>query len=154
MQENCLAPRQRQSIRFWTGFCADLRQRGIQLESLEPRRSDYKHYRDFPIGIRGVAVRARQQVRAGQNVGKGLSAAFVLKGGNHIQASQVLQAQQAEIENEFGESLSWYPVRSETQVNTRNWDVDVTNETDWPNQYEWLATQLKKLVEVFRPRML
>ena len=63
---------QRQSRRFWTELCVYLRQRGSQLESLDPMVSDYKHYRDFQIGIPGVAVRARQRVR------KGLGAALIL----------------------------------------------------------------------------
>ena len=145
--------RSEQSKRYWAGLCDYLRRRGSQLESLEHRQSDNKHYRDFRIGIRGVAVRARQQVKDGQNVGRGLSAAFILDGRNHTEESQLLQEQQVEIEIEYGESLSWYPVESETQVNTRNMDVDVRNEADWPNQHEWLAANLKKLVEVFRPRI-
>ena len=66
----------------------------------------------------------------------------------------MLQEQQAEIENEYGESLSWYAVKKENCVNVATMDVDVTDETDWPNQHKWLATKLKKLVEVFHPRIL
>ena len=71
---------------------------------------------------------------------------------------QSLKEQQAEIENECSESLSWYAVSSEKRVTfinaDTNADTDVTNETDWGNQHEWLATNLEKLVEVFRPRIL
>ena len=42
--------RSEQSRRYWAGLCVYLRQRGSQLESLEPMVSDYKHYRDFLIG--------------------------------------------------------------------------------------------------------
>jgi len=73
MQENCSAtPRKRQNRRFWARFCDDLRQRGSQLESLEPMVLDYNHYRDFRVGIPGVVVRASQRVR------KGLGAALIL----------------------------------------------------------------------------
>lgn len=141
-------PRDRQCRRYWTGLCDDLRQRGSQLESLEPMVSDYKHYRDFRIGIPRLAVRAGQRVKGG------LSAALILRGSNATAEFQALQEQQAEIEQECGESLSWDILSSENQVNFGNMDVDVTNETDWPNQHEWLATKLEKLVEVFRPHIL
>lgn len=156
MQENRFeTPRERQSRRFWAGLCDYLRQRGSQLESLESMASDYKHYRDFRICISGCAVRARQQVRAGgPRGGKGLSAAFILRGRNATAEFQLLREQQIDIENECDESLSWDVLLSENQVNFINMEVDVTNETDWCNQYEWLATKLEKLVEVFRPRIL
>ena len=155
MQENRFeTPRQRQSRRFWMELCDYLRQRGSQLESLEPMVSDYNHYRDFRIGIPGLAVRARQQVKEGRREGKGLSTALILRGRNATAEFQSLKEQQAEIENECGESLSWVCLSSEKRVNFGNRDVDVTNEIDWCNQHEWLATHLEKLVEVFRPRIL
>lgn len=149
MQEN----REEQSRRFWTGMCDYLRQRGSQLESLAPIMSDDKHYRDFGIGIRGFAVRARQQVKRGRRNGRGLSAAFILSGRNQAAEFQSLQEQQAEIENDFGESLSWDALLKEKQVNTITMPADVTNETDWPNQYEWLAIKLEQLAKVFRDRI-
>ena len=149
MQEN----RREQSRRFWTGLCDHLRHRGSQLESLEHRQPDNKHYRDFGIGIRGFAVRARQQVKRGRRNGRGLSAAFIVSGRNQAAEFQSLQKQQVEIENDFGESLSWDALLKEKQVNTITMPVDVTNETDWPNQYEWLATKLEQLAKVFRDRI-
>ena len=154
MENRFETERQRQSRRFWGQFCDYLRQRGSQLESLEPMESDKEHYRDFPIGVPGVAVRARQQKRQGTRDGRGLSAAFILRGCNRTEESRLLQKQQVGIENEYGESLSWYAVKKEICANVATMDVDVTDETDWPNQHEWLATKLEKLVEVFRPRIL
>ena len=149
MQENRFdTPRQRLSRRFWMELCDYLRQRGSQLASLEPMASDYKHYRDFRIGIPGLAVRASQRVR------KGLGAALILRGPKATSEFQSLEEQQAEIENECGEPLSWYAVSSEKRVAFINTDVDVTNAADWCNQHEWLATNLERLVEVFRPRIL
>ena len=149
MQEN----RREQSRRFWAELCDYLRQQGSQLESLKSMESDYKHYRDFGIGIPRVAVRARQQVKDGRRNGRGLSAAFILRGRNQAADFQSLQEQQTEIENDFGESLSWDPLLKEKQVNTSTLPVDVTDETDWPNQYKWLANKLEQLAAVFRDRI-
>lgn len=146
MREN----RSEQSKKYWAGLCAYLHQRGSQLESLEPMKSDYKHYRDFQIGIPGLAVRARQRVRLRQ----GLGVSFILRGSNATADFQSLKEQCAEIANEFGESLSWESVQSEKRIVVIRADMDPVDERDWPNQYEWLATNLERLVEVFRPRIL
>jgi len=66
---------------------------------------------------------------------------------------QSLKDQQAKIEKECGESLSWYAVSSEKRVAFINMAVDVTNKTDWGNQHKWLSTNLEKLVKVFRSRI-
>lgn len=137
--------RERQCIRFWTEFCEYLRQRGSQLQS---RTSKERQFIDFRTEIPGLAVRAGQRIKGG------LSAALILRGSNAAAEFQALQEQQAEIEQECGESLSWDILSSENQVNFGNMDVDVTDEADWPNQQEWLATNLEKLVEVFCPRIL
>ena len=140
--------RETQSRRFWTELCGHLRQRGSQLHPLEPIVSDYKHYRDFQIGIPGFAVRASQRIK------KGLGAAFIMRGANASTYFDALLEQQAEIHKECGESLSWYPTLSEKRVAFIKQDIDVTDATDWPNQHAWLASKLEKLNEVFLPRIM
>ena len=142
-----MPPRQKQSIRYWKKLCDHLKSRGSELRSLEPMKSDYKHYRDFPIGIPGFSV------RAGQRLKEGIDAAFIIRGPNASDVFAALEAQKAKIEDECGERLSWYPVESEKRIAFRRPDVDVTDETDWPNQHEWLASKFEKLNEVFRPRI-
>ena len=43
----------------------------------------------------------------------------------------------AEIDNECGESFSWYAVSSEKRVAFINTDTDVTNATDWAINLKW-----------------
>ncbi|MXV82918.1 DUF4268 domain-containing protein [Candidatus Poribacteria bacterium] len=59
------------------------------------------------------------------------------------------------IENELGEKLYWdeMSVKSETQIRIQLKYCDVTDKTDWWDQHQWLVTKVKKLVEVFRPRI-
>ena len=45
------------------------------------------------------------------------------------------------------------PKFSEKRIAFRRADVDVTDETDWSNQHEGLASKFEKLNEVFRPRI-
>ena len=142
-----MSERKKQSIKFWGQFCNYLRQRDSQLKPLGTMKSDYKHYRDFQIGIPNFAV------RAGQRVKKGLDAALIIKGPAATTYFNVLIEQQAEIHKECGESLSWYSVYSEKRIAFRKEDADPTDEKDWINQHEWLATKFEKLNEVFRPRI-
>ena len=60
--------RERQNIRYWKELCDHLKSRGSRLRSLEPMKSDYKHYRDFQIGIPGFAVRAGQRRLKGTRI--------------------------------------------------------------------------------------
>ena len=140
--------RETQSRKFWTEFCGHLKQRGSQLYPLEPMVSDYKHYRDFQIGIPGFAVRASQRIK------EGLGAAFIMRGDNASPYFSTLLEQQAEIHKECGESLSWYPTSSEKRVAFIKQNIDVTDATDWPNQHAWLVSKLEKLNEVFPPRIM
>ena len=140
--------RKRQNIRYWTEFCDYLCQQGSQLRPLEPRRSDYNHYRDFQIGIPYFAVRASQRVK------EGIAAVFVMKGSNATTAFDVLKQQQSEIETKLGGSPIWWDkAPRERRIAFLKVDANPTDETDWPNQHEWIASKLEKLNEVFRPRI-
>lgn len=139
--------RELQNIRYWTDFCDYLRQRGSQLES---RTSKSRHFIDFRIGT-GCFLRARQVI-GGQNghaitVGVG----FILK-GNARNYFDELKEKQAEIKKEFGEELQWLADRdTEKRIDLRRYDLDPTDESDWPHQHEWMATKLEKLNEVLGP---
>ena len=64
-------------------------------------------------------------------------------------------SQQEAIEAEFGGDLEWYefPDNKESAVRVTKENADIRNDQDWPNQFEWLATNLEKLDQVFRPRI-
>ena len=142
-----MSERQKQNIRFWTDFCSYLRQRGSQLHPLESMKSDYKHYRDFQIGIHYFSV------RAGQRVKKGLSAAFIIRGRDATTYFRALMEQSEEIHKECGEPLSWYSVASEKRIAFIKADADPTNEKDWSRQHEWIAGKFETLIQVFLPRI-
>jgi len=77
-------------------------------------------------------------------------------GGSDAEAHfYLLKEEQKEVENEFGESLEWEerPTRKEKYIFLSKSDTDPTDETDWQNQYKWLAAKIEKFDEVFRPRI-
>ena len=77
-------------------------------------------------------------------------------GGENATASfHLLKEQQKEIEREFTEPLEWdeRPLHERSRIFLRKTDTDPTDETDWLNQHEWLASKLELFEKVFRPRL-
>ena len=74
---------------------------------------------------------------------------------NATEPFELLKQQQEEIEREFAEPLEWNerPLYAYNWIFLRKTDIDPTDETDWPNQHEWLASKLELFDKVFRPRI-
>lgn len=72
-----------------------------------------------------------------------------------IAAFHSLKEQQQEIEREFAEPLEWDEdsQRRSPAIFLRKTNIDLTDETDWPNQHEWLASKLDLFDKVFGPRL-
>jgi hypothetical protein len=68
---------------------------------------------------------------------------------------KMLESQKEQIEREFGESLDWQdnPNSKVSRIVVYKYGVDIWNKEDWPNQFEWLSSRLKKFKEVFLPRI-
>ena len=138
--------KQLQKFNYWMGLCEHLDGRD---SSLPRPTANASYYRDLPIGIRGVSLRAKQTVRP-----KEISASLVMKGVKAIGRFYSLRVQEEEIEKDFGDKLEWSAkAKSEKRVAFRNQGVDPMDETDWPNQHKWLADTLEKLYDVFHPRL-
>ena len=76
--------------------------------------------------------------------------------GNDAKAHfHLLEEQQEEIHNEFGEMLEWYemPENESSRICLNKGDTDPLDENDWPQQYEWFTAQLERFDHVFRPRI-
>ncbi|MDE0397745.1 MAG: DUF4268 domain-containing protein [Candidatus Poribacteria bacterium] len=141
--------RKRQNVRYWNDFCDELRSRGSQLQFPKYRKS---HYIEFRIEKKcGVMVRQVIKPKPGA-----ISAVFYIRGPNAITFFDALKEQQVEIDKEFGESLKWWGEvhRGEQRLGLIKSDINPADETDWPNQHEWLATKLENFNKVFRPRIV
>ena len=146
-----MTDREKQNVRYWNDFCDELKSRGSQFQFQFPTYRE-AHYIKFRIEKKcGVMVRQVIKPKPGE-----LSVVFYIQGSNAITFFDALKEQQAEIEKEFGESLEWWGnIRSgEQRLGLIKVDVNPADETDWPNQHEWLATKLEKVNEVFRPRIV
>ena len=137
--------RQKRNEQYWAAFFQELPsdQLGLKIPSIYD-----SHYRDFHMGITGCYIRVSQRVRP-----SGIAAAFVMKGSAQDFLHSLMK-QQTAIENELGEKFYCSEsVQGEKQIYVELKSCDVTDKTDWSDQHQWFAMKLKKLVEVFCPRI-
>ena len=138
-----LSPTRLQRKKFWAQFRNYISQRGSQLQ---PRKRKSTRYLVFDIGRQSFAMSAWRNQRDRlccielYMTGKNASAHFCL-----------LKEEREEIESEFGESLVWQE-KYKNVVVSQSFD-NLTDESDWPNQHKWLADNLEKFNEIFRPRV-
>ena len=142
-----MSKRETQSVKYWTEFCNHLQQEGLlgfRLPSLTARKSPRIN---FPQGL--YTLRASQRVKPPM-----IAAAVILTGSDATTYFEALKEEKEVIHSECGGSLSWYAeAASEKRIAFLKWDTDVTDETDWSDQHEWLISKLEKLNNVFRPRI-
>ena len=137
--------RQKRNEQYWAAFfeALPLDKLGLKIPNIYD-----SHYRDLHMGITGCYIRVSQRVRP-----SGIAAAFVMKGSAQDFLHSLIK-QQTEIENELGEKFYCHEaVQGEKQIYFKLKSCDVTDKTDWPDQHQWFAMKLEKLVEVFRPRI-
>ncbi len=138
-----VSPARLQRKKFWAQFRNYIIQRGSQLQ---PRERKSTRYIVFDIGRQSFAMSAWINQRRG-----GLGTELYMTGKNAPAHFHLLKEQQGEIEDEFGDSLKW----QEEHHNVALWldVVNLTDESTWPNQHEWLTSKLELFDKVFRPRV-
>ena len=102
----------------------------------------------YSVGRSGVSVtvsRSRQRKR--------LRASLYLAGGNAKLLFGLLQRQKDAIERELEQALDWREMRKDCEIASYLGDVDPDNESDWPQQHEWLAERINAMHAVFSPRI-
>ena len=96
--------REKQKVRYWNDFCDHLNSRGSQFQFPTYRGN---HYINFRIEEKcWVMVRQVIKPKPGE-----LTITLCIEGPNRENVFNALREQQAEIENEFGESLEWQGIR-------------------------------------------
>ena len=149
-----MTDREKQNVRYWNDFCDELESRGSHLQFRTSRKEYYiKSEIERNCGV-DYRMMVRQVIRLRP---REISVEFCIIGGPNARTFfDALMEQQAEIEEEFGESLEWREKgpRGDRRLRLKKSDVNPADERDWPNQHEWLATKLEKVNEVFRPRIV
>ncbi len=131
--------------RYWAAFFEKLPSDNLGLKV--PSVYD-SHYRDFHMGITGCYIRASQRVNP-----PAIYASFVMKGSSQDFFHSLIK-QRAEIEKDLGEEIHLHEdIQNEKQIYLGLKYCDVTDETDWSDQHQWLVTKFENLIEVFRSRI-
>ena len=133
----------RQQEKFWTELRNHTPQTGSQLQFPKPQPA---HHLEFDIGHPDFGIRLSQRRKQ-----KDISASIYITGPNAEAHFHLLNEQRENLESEFGVPLEWS--EKERWVYLLKQDTDPTDETDWPNQHEWLASKLELFDKVFRPRI-
>ena len=133
--------------RFW----ATLRDYMIQKESPVNCPKPYPgRFLIFSIGRTNFSMEGRIATKL-----KKIEVHLIVSGQNAKAHFYFLKQQQTEIQMEFGETLEWEesPGRKSSRISLRKEDTDPQDESDWPNQHNWLASKLELFDKVFRPRI-
>jgi hypothetical protein len=139
--------RQRQQ-RFWADLNTVLdRQQGPVGGNRRPQSQAWMTY---PIGrsefhLTATMLRRDREIRAEMHImGEMAKPLF-----------QALLAQRQAVERDLNHPLEWeeLPSQQDCRVAVYLRDVDPEDESDWPRQHEWLATQLNDLHRVFAGRI-
>jgi len=136
---------QLQLERFWTQWSDYMSQIGNPLKYPQAGPWSYRNFETERYGS-GCYIDA-YRIHEKKEIGFGL---YIGKASFHL-----LKEQQEEIEREFGEPLEWDEdsQRRSPAIFLRKTNIDLTDETDWPNQHEWLASKLELFDKVFGPRL-
>ncbi|MDE0635677.1 MAG: DUF4268 domain-containing protein [Candidatus Poribacteria bacterium] len=142
-----LTETQRQQEKFWMEFGKYLTEKNSMLRKPKPQPVARMV---FGVGKSGFGVYAILRTRDQQ-----IRIQLTIRDRNAKAYFHLLKEQKEEIDREFGESLEWSerPELEESQVYLIKERTDPTDETDWYNQHEWLASKLELFDKVFRPRI-
>ena len=134
---------------FWTKLNEHFRETNLNYNIRIPGSKNTVH---FGIGNPGVfsleAVLSQKKKRIGIRL--------ALKGGFSKAYFNLLNEQQENIEEEFGEKLEWeeLPHLKTSIVALYKNDTDPQDKNDWKNQDYWIASKLTNFDKVFRERLL
>lgn len=140
-----------QNQRFWEQLDAHLKAKNspvkIALQGRDFRQG--KHYIKTSIGESGFKVEALRMTAKTRP--QNIHLKMTMSGDSHDEISAWLQQQN--IQSEFAEPLQWRPtVRGKGSVLILSNDhADPNDESDWPNQVEWMANALEKFAGIFPP---
>ena len=142
-----LSETEQRQIRYWTGLQEYMVEKDSPVNCPAPTTRSYLR---FSIGrtnffVRAWLVSSSTEIRIW----------LYVQGDNAKAHYHLLKEEQKEIHNEFGEVLEWYelPENATSRICLNKRDTDPLDENDWPQQYEWFATQLEVFDTVFRERI-
>ncbi len=133
--------------KFWSEFGKHLIEKNSMLRKPKPQPIARMV---FGVGKSGFGIYAILSTK-----NKQIRIQFTIRGHNTKAYFHLLQEQRKEINSAFGENLEWAerPELEESQVYLVKDNTDLTDESDWKNQHEWLTSKLELFDNIFRSRI-
>jgi len=133
--------------KFWTQLREYMIKENCKVQLPNPTTTTYLHISRGRTSFRLEVWLSKQYWR--------ISVQLRLSEPHALVHFRLLEEQREEIESEFGESLEWdeMPNHKSSKIVVYRSDTDLMNESDWPNQHEWVASNLEKFNEVFPRRI-
>lgn len=134
-------------LQYWTAFREYLI---ANSKVIKPQKPLPQHWANFAIGKSGFVLISTVHTRE-----KRIEVHLVLNDSNAKQYYKLLHKEKGVIEAELDFSLDWreLPENKESHIETKKFNVDPTNQNDWPTQHEWLKEKLELFHKVFAQRI-
>lgn len=146
-----VSPHKQLQLRFWTAFKEEMENKASFVRCQKPSP---QHWMNHAIGRSGVHLDSIVSLWNSETGLKGpeIRAELYLNGPNAKQEFLLLEKRKEEIEAALGFSLTWHNPENKAacRLYTRR-DADFTNETSWPEHFDWLRQRLEKMHTVFAP---
>ena len=133
--------------KFWAGLGEYINDNGSSVNCPAPTTRSYLR---LGIGKTNFFIHARLASSS-----KEIGIWLYMQGIDTEAHFHLLEEQQEEIHDEFGETLEWneLPENERSRICLNKGDTDPLDENDWLQQYEWFTVKLEQFNQVFRPRI-
>lgn len=132
---------------YWSSFAEYLEQ---QRSAFHIRRLCKDHWFSFGIGRSSFNINATVSTEK-----RGVGVELYNSNDPTKTAFRALEAQKAEIEQEFGERLSWeeLPGKKATRIAVYKHDVNPADAKQYPELHAWMLTKMDRMKQVFGRRV-
>lgn len=148
-----LSEHKQTQLQFWTAFKEFLEREKSIIRCQKPFQQNWMNH---AIGRTGIHLTS---VASGWNSETDtwepeIRTELVMDDQNAKIYFAMLNAQKEEIERQFGQPFIWYnpPGKKSARIYLRR-NADFLDPEKWPEQHEWLRTNLEKMHQVFGPRI-
>lgn len=138
-------PTKQRQLKFWTDFVAYLDGKKSPIKPQAPRA---QHWLNISLGRAGFALVPTVNTREQR-----LGVELYISHQNSKEYFQQLSKKRDEIEKRLGFPMDWQelPDSHACRIAVYRPDSSLENEDQWPTYLEWLAQQVSRLAQVFKP---
>lgn len=138
---------QQLKLEYWQRFQQLVAEQG---KLIKPRKALPQHWANFALGRSGFNLQAAVNTHK-----KRINVGIELIGPKAKLHYQLLHQQREEIEQAFGEALTWseLPGKQSSYISLYRPESSLRDRSSWPAQHAWLLEKLELFHRVFGPRV-